>query len=302
MMKKVAVLMSTFNGQKYLNEQISSIIHQKGVDVYLYVRDDGSTDDTLKILRGFQADIKSIEAGTNLGPALSFMSLLYSVPDGYDYYALSDQDDIWNENKLQRAINMLESHKKILYASNQICVDRYGKKMGLKYSVNYEVDSTPIGIIRENSFTGCTMVMTNSMRKIICDKARRPSKSIFKLRLHDAWIAFVASLYDGIYYDSEAFIMYRQHENNVVGAFNNHRKFKERVANLIKGKSKGYYSSFAREACEKFGTIVDKYPLLKVCAYCKTLKQKKELIKHLPEILGDDLNSHTYIRIVLGIF
>ena len=95
-MKTVAVLMSTYNGENYIKEQIESIFNQKGVIVKLYVRDDGSKDRTLEILKDYNVNL---EKGTNIGYIKSFMWLIKNVPFA-DYYALADQDDVWDEDKL----------------------------------------------------------------------------------------------------------------------------------------------------------------------------------------------------------
>ena len=96
--KKVAVMMSTYNGELYIEEQIESILQQPGVDVFLYIRDDGSSDGTLRILQKYSSTDKvHIQYGKHIGIGNSFMELLWSLPDTYDYYSFSDQDDIWEK-------------------------------------------------------------------------------------------------------------------------------------------------------------------------------------------------------------
>ena len=99
---KVAILLATYNGEKYLREQIDSILKQNGVDLTLYVRDDGSTDGTIDLLKEYVVNTKAVklDIGKNLGVGNSFMQLLYDCPNDFDFYAFSDQDDIWDENKL----------------------------------------------------------------------------------------------------------------------------------------------------------------------------------------------------------
>ena len=96
-MDKVAVLLSAYNGEKFLCEQIDSIMNQQNVDLDLYIRDDGSSYRTQEYLKQYveQNDSIHLQNGCNLGVANSFMSLLYNVPNHYDYYAFADQDDIW---------------------------------------------------------------------------------------------------------------------------------------------------------------------------------------------------------------
>ena len=92
-MKKVQVLLSTYNGEKYLKEQLDSIIAQKGVDVHILARDDGSKDDTIKILEGYE-NIDIIK-GSNIGVCKSFFELINKSGE-YDYYSFADQDDVWD--------------------------------------------------------------------------------------------------------------------------------------------------------------------------------------------------------------
>ena len=126
----VAVIMSTYNGEKFLDEQINSILSQKDVVVHLYVRDDGSTDSTRQILSNTQKNNKNLHLffENNIGVGNSFMKCLYYAKANYDYYAFSDQDDIWLPEKLIKAITFLEENHKELYCSNQMCVDRYGNR------------------------------------------------------------------------------------------------------------------------------------------------------------------------------
>ena len=94
--------MSTYNGEKYLSQQIDSILNQKEIDVHLFIRDDGSYDNTWKLLEEYKQKYEKINiiSAKNVGVGNSFMNLLYSVPNIYDYYAFSDQDDIWEPNKI----------------------------------------------------------------------------------------------------------------------------------------------------------------------------------------------------------
>ena len=92
-MKKVTVLLSTYNGEKFIKHQIQSLLAQRGVDLQIVIRDDGSTDETIRILKSFNNNkIKIIKSNENLGPAKSFINLLNIVGDS-DYYAFCDQDD-----------------------------------------------------------------------------------------------------------------------------------------------------------------------------------------------------------------
>ena len=109
-MENITVYMSTYNGEKFIREQIESIIYQKDVELYLVIRDDGSTDSTLDIIQEYSLKYPNIfvYAGENLGYANSFLTVL-KEKGGTDYYAFADQDDIWEEDKLICGINKIKN-------------------------------------------------------------------------------------------------------------------------------------------------------------------------------------------------
>ncbi len=110
-MKKVNVLISTYNGEKYIREQLNSIKRQTYKNIDIYVRDDGSSDGTINILREYEkaGDIRFIE-GTNKGFGGSFMELLKEADSG-DYWSFCDQDDVWGKHKIQWAVEWLDNQK-----------------------------------------------------------------------------------------------------------------------------------------------------------------------------------------------
>ena len=111
-MKKVTILLSSFNGEAYLEEQLGSIVAQKDVQTNILVRDDGSSDHTCDILDQWQQKaVLSWYRGENIGPARSFMDLLRQAGDSC-YYAFSDQDDYWLSDKLKVAVDKLELYEK----------------------------------------------------------------------------------------------------------------------------------------------------------------------------------------------
>ena len=159
MKNKVAVLLSTYNGEKYLTEQLNSILIQEDVIVNLYVRDDGSTDNTLKILYEFAAKNINITVfkGENVGFAESFYSLL-KMNIGADYYAFSDQDDIWEKNKLITAIKSINNSKKpMLYYSNLNVFDMVNNSRYYLYNNEYVKKYFSRYFYIYNGY-GCTMV------------------------------------------------------------------------------------------------------------------------------------------------
>lgn len=212
----IAVLMSTYNGEKYIKEQLDSIFRQKEVKVTLYVRDDGSTDGTLDIIKLYPGIIL-LPFDDNKGPGLSFMTLLYHVmglSTKYDYYAFADQDDIWMDNKLIKAIKQIQNKGEcVLYSSNQWLYENHIKT---KLRYDFKPDLTLVGHISKNLLSGCTMVFDYAMAEKITSFTC-PPRSLLNYRMHDAWVALIATLYGSFIYDENSYILYRIHSANTVG-------------------------------------------------------------------------------------
>uniref|UniRef100_UPI00405609E8 glycosyltransferase family 2 protein n=1 Tax=Agathobacter sp. TaxID=2021311 RepID=UPI00405609E8 len=231
----MAVLMSTYNGEKYIVEQLDSILAQEDVEVHLYIRDDGSTDNTINIINGYANDnIFLYQDGENLGPGMSFMRLLYKVVtenDSYQYYAFADQDDIWLKNKISVAVNQLkEKTEAALYCSNQyLYID--GEVKGLRFDKRPEL--TLVSHISHNNIYGCTMIFNRKLATTITN-AKCPGHDILDYRCHDTWVLLVALLYGNVVYDEKSYIYYRIHDDNAVGI----RKmtFSDRIKRAIVGK------------------------------------------------------------------
>lgn len=308
MMKKdnpsVAVMMSTYNGELYLTEQIDSILNQKNVDVHIYIRDDQSTDGTIQILNNYkqgETDRITYICGENVGPGCSFMRLLYTVPNDYDYYAFSDQDDIWLEDKLFVAIRKLQSSNKDLYMGNLMCVDKNLNEIGLR---NIEpADTSPYSIMVMNKTNGCTMVFSNSFFSLLTEKNKRPSEAMLVARCHDAWTAMVGSVTNKIIYDYDYHMLYRQHENNVVGAtdYNGIRRRIKQKFKKLKNKSKrNGRSRIAQEITRLFPEETSSFPYLKLYANANKFSNKIKLICSYKEYsLYGEQNFISFVSYVL---
>lgn len=306
-MKKVAVLMSTYNGEKFPREQIDSILAQKDVEVSLYIRDDMSSDGTVALLQEYTRNNSNIHLNCgkkNLNVGNSFMKLVYSVPDSADYYALSDQDDIWLPDKLSVAIAMLEESGNCLYASNQENVDKDGNSMGLRYQ-NESIHLLPAEIVSKNMLAGCTMVFPLSFKRLLSDENRRPSSLLLRKRIHDVWIATVASVAGGICYDERSFIQYRQHENNVVGSakLTVWDDLKRKKDKLCDPSSRNGRSELAAEITAKFGDLLPDDSLVRIMADAAHTK-KSALLRHadvLCRYTGEN-SVALKMKILFGVF
>lgn len=281
----VAVLMSTYNGEKYVEEQIQSILNQKGVLVNLYIRDDGSTDNTINIIQKYTdiSNIYIIIGSENLKPALSFMQLLY-ITEGYDFYAFADQDDIWLPDKLSKAVNQLITIQGPgLYGSNQILYINESE-CGLRYTS--EVDLSLVSELFGNHISGCTMVINSALANILREKSSRPDNQILSLRMHDTWVMTSALLNGTVIYDHNSYILYRVHENNSVGLKGDNVTLIERAEMIFKAiinrKEVSYRSKYAKELLRCYPNIdkEDQYILRLLSDYKTDFKVKMELLRN----------------------
>nr|WP_303104047.1 glycosyltransferase [Megamonas funiformis] len=149
--------MSTYNGENYLEEQIESLRKQKDVDIKILVRDDGSKDNTVKILEKYKKEgILDFYKGNNVGYAKSFLHLLTNNIEA-DYYAFCDQDDVWLPDKLIKAIEKInENEKPSLYASALKRVDENLKFLGIQSFKNLKL--TLGAEFTRHRLAGCTFV------------------------------------------------------------------------------------------------------------------------------------------------
>jgi len=228
-MNKVTVLLSSYNGETYLEEQLDSIIAQKDVRTGILVRDDGSTDGTCDILDRWQqkGDLRWYR-GENMGPARSFMELLRQAGDSC-YYAFSDQDDYWLPDKLKTAVDRLEGYDKrpALYFCQTELVDRNLNRVN---SVIIHPRLTFGESLVYQFVGGCTMVMNGALRDIILKYEPK------YLSMHDVWIYDVAQAIGAhVVFDHIPHILYRQHGGNVTGQTTSvMTEWKHRTGRIVK--------------------------------------------------------------------
>lgn len=208
--KKIQILLSAYNGESYLREQMDSLLKQTWPDLEILVRDDGSTDQTSVILQEYERQYANVKVFSeeNIGLVDSFFRLL-EWSDA-DYIAFCDQDDVWMEQKVERAVAALERVQgPAMYCGNKMLVDAQLREIG---SSDQEGIRPGFGnALIENIATGCTMLLNRELTEKI--KGHIPRKAI----LHDWWCYLVASYYGTVVYDSTSYIYYRQHGNNQVG-------------------------------------------------------------------------------------
>lgn len=220
-MKKnvVTVLLSTYNGEKYLRDQIDSVLCQKNVEVKLVVRDDGSKDNTCSILKEYEEKYNNIILllEENLGVEPSFEKLTqwtkHNSPT--DYYAFCDQDDVWFDEKLSKSIKAIKNKKEpALFCSNQMVTDQDLNPIGLMIEKNnYE---RLLRVMEVNYFKnrhGCTMLWNKELHEYLVNTKH----SIEYCPAHDKWIMLLGRLTGTVIVSDEPLMYYRQHGTNVYG-------------------------------------------------------------------------------------
>lgn len=209
---RVVVLMSTYCGEKYVEEQVASILRQLPAEGRLIVRDDGSRDGTVAVLKAIRDPRLTVREGRNLGFVASFLELLASCPADTEMAMLSDQDDIWLPNKVQRAWDVIgaSGSEPTLYCSRLQLVDDALKPIGL--SPFWPRKPSFANALTENIVTGCTAALNPAALALF-----RENGDTRKIYFHDWWLYLVVAGYGRVVFDPEPTILYRQHGSNAIG-------------------------------------------------------------------------------------
>lgn len=282
-MKKIAILLATYNGSEYIKEQVDSILNQRDVLVTIFVSDDLSTDDTLeKCNKLYENDIRIIYLKNKEkfgGAARNFFRLIKDVDfNDFDYVSLADQDDIWYEDKLIRAINNIENKNIDAYSSNVIAFWDNGKRT----LIDKSADEVEFDFLFGSAGPGCTIVIKKDIAQQFKKKIIQNESLIKKIDLHD-WLlyAFVRSESFKWWVDPIPSMDYRQHGNNEFGA---NSGFKSLLSRWGKARN-GWYKEqilLTSEFCELENTEIIKllsynsyFDRLSIIKSVFSLKKKK---------------------------
>ena len=280
MINKVIVLLSTYNGEEYLKEQLESLFSQKDVEVSVIVRDDSSSDRTCQILDGFK-DKFPLEwyKGEHYGVQKSYMELMkVAASKDFDYFAFCDQDDVWDEDKLSVGLRKIRRFEArwgldipVLYYSGQRLVDKNLNLIGEHTLKRYRTDYARFLV---NDAAGCTEVFNRNLLDMVNRYEPR------YILMHDTWILKVCLAVGGkIIVDTGSHLSYRQHNNNSVGLRKDIISKIKKTKNYISGQNiskqmwelkKGYSDRIVSEYME----IIDE-----VLRYKKSFSKKKCLLE-----------------------
>ncbi|MBB1063148.1 glycosyltransferase family 2 protein [Limosilactobacillus fastidiosus] len=242
--KAVAILMSTFNGEKYLSSQIDSIIKQTYKNWHLYIRDDGSSDGTRDIIQQYSNKYSNITFFNknnmeNKGVVKSFMELLEKTDA--DYYMFSDQDDVWLPKKVELSINKIQNDNvdtPLCVFSELKVVDANLNPIRLMNNKNIWFDF--IHFMFGNCVTGCTILINRSLK----EKLQINKTNLSNIYMHDWWIALYASAFGKLLYIKHPTLLYRQHSSNVEGSQRNTPLHLIKRSLNIKNEEQGMLSIF----------------------------------------------------------
>jgi glycosyltransferase involved in cell wall biosynthesis len=225
LINRIAILLSTYNGEEFIEEFLISLLQQTNQDYTLFIRDDGSTDGTIEIIHEFAnkyANVQLVETEGNKGSKQSFSILSEYVLSNFtfDYFMFADQDDVWLPNKIQKSfIKMKEMENRfgniaLLVHTNLKVVDSRLNLLSESFwkyqNLNPHLDGLN-RLLMQNVITGCTLFVN---RKLVEIGLPIPQVAI----MHDWWLSLVASAFGEIGYIQEPSILYRQHSANTLGA------------------------------------------------------------------------------------
>lgn len=253
---KVAILLCTHNGRPYLAEQLDSLAAQIHTNWEVWASDDGSKDDTHAILEAYQQKWPNgrllIQSGPAKGFAANFLSLACKSNISADYYAYSDQDDIWSPKKLARAVeflNTIPQNTPALYCSRTRLVDSRNNEIGL--SPLFTKPPSFANALVQNIGSGNTMVFNRSARALLqeagCD---------IQVVSHDWWAYMLITGCGGhVFYDPNPNVRYRQHSNNLIGANSSWRARVKRIQYLWQGRFNHWSDVNIRALRKMYGSL-----------------------------------------------
>lgn len=239
-MKRILILMATYNGSKYIETQLESILSQKNVDIEILISDDCSTDNTLDLVSKYSASkkITLISTTKKFGSASSnFFNLVeHASIDSFDYISFSDQDDIWFEDKLYSAISKLEELKYDGYSSD---VTAFWNETNKRKLIKKSFPQKDHDHWFESPGPGCSHVLSANSFKLFQEFIKDNNKHLSDIEYHD-WLIYAFYRYNNLKWiiSNEPKMLYRQHANNVSGANHNllsrYSRFKKIMNNWYK--------------------------------------------------------------------
>lgn len=224
----ISVAMATYNGEKYIREQLESILKQLNEDDEIIISDDGSTDNTINIIKSFGDKRIKIFDGPRNGVKQNFANAIYNCTGKYIF--LSDQDDIWCDNKINIVLKTFEKEKCMCIVHDCIVFD--SSNDDVIYDSFYKYRNSGRGIIKniwKNTYIGCCMTIDARMKNTILPIPN-------DIEMHDQWIGLLCEKEGKSLFINDKLINYRRHNDNVTNMkhYSVWRMIKNRVRIMIK--------------------------------------------------------------------
>lgn len=273
----VDILLATYNGEKYIKQQLDSILNQTYSNIRILINDDASTDGTIDILKEYEEKDSRIQVqynDKNLGFIKNFENLLNRVES--NYYMLSDQDDYWMPEKVEKSLKKIIDENADLVFTDLEAVDdnlqtitpSVVQYMGFKKNIDKHKDYKLIFL--RNCITGCTII---SRKELISKIIPIPEK---KPMVHDWWMGLMIIQSGKISFLDEPTIKYRQHGDNQLGIYgmkntiNSAKEYREKYINLKLAQFKIYV-----ENAERFSNREIPELAAKAIEYLEDIKTKR---------------------------
>lgn len=298
-MKRINVIMAVYNGEKYLQEQIESVLNNTFKNIRLFIYDDGSTDRTEDICNQYKEKNKGLvyynKNNNNKGLVRNFLEGVKSIHvygelNENDYFMFCDQDDVWLEYKLEKTLNHMKEveHKYKANIPVGVFTDAYvvDEKLGIINESFFRSNGLNTNtldlshILMENRMIGCTVMFNYSLYNKLHTIPQNA-------RFHDWWIALIASSFGRISFLNEATLLYRQHGGNIVGDKSFRSYVVKSMASLIKQKNTIYQSI---SQCEEFYGIYKN----------ELKKEEQEIIHTFHQLMAYSWVKRRYVLIKNG--
>jgi len=303
--------MATFNGERYIEEQIESIINQTAENWKLFIRDDGSTDSTVGIIKKFVGQnpgkINYIEsAKQHLGAKDNFARLLDSTNG--DYFMFCDQDDVWLPDKIELTYErilevegkngkgipvLIHTDLKVADENLNICAESFSRYQNLKPRKVKSLNR----LLVQNVITGCTVMINRALKNA---GLPIPKNAI----MHDWWLGLVTSAFGIVDYIDIPTVLYRQHDINEIGAkkwsvryiFNSAKSLKDKAVSIKMtiDQAKGFIENYGKTLDNKSFEIANVYSHLDECSF---FEKRFKIIKYNFYKIGILRNIGMLIRV-----
>lgn len=282
----ISVAITTYNGEKFLEKQLCSILAQTHANVEIVICDDGSSDNTIKIIQELQRQHKKIslyQNDCNLGYVKNFEKAIELCAG--EYIALSDQDDIWLNEKLEKLVNNIGSN--LLIHSDVSLIDDRDALLCERWKGNVTSHTCFEDFMFSNVVTGCTVLF----RKEILEEALPFPKG---LAYHDWWLGLVAAKHGRIIFLNEPLILYRQHESQDTGAFSVGGT--RRILNYINGL---YMRLVYRQETRRMYSDKVKVKNLRAVRQHDAFPEKSKVVDDVIEYFDDVIHNFIHIKTFL---